>query len=241
VSKLIKCLLKILYQIQGANLPCWNQKFLTYLLWDQLPLVPAPSYPSKAIHPTQSKVLSTKDRDDIRPQTTKHYWCGSSRLKLPLHWKSDKKDLPEIKVIQNYLNPFSSIVRSLATPQRHIITSPDTHRHWRPEADPASVIRSGAISVIFTSQVSWLRYCKRDEVLLTTILWQNSGRQNGLISRIISLISLFSDFYEIMLNKVIFIGFRGAIAPIASSWIRSYWRQIFLGTSHATVSCSAGA
>jgi len=51
-------------------------------------------------------------------------------------------------------------------------------------ADPASKVRRvGAISVIFGSQVSLrVRYCKGDEVYLTTLLWQNNRRQNGLIS-----------------------------------------------------------
>jgi len=44
----------------------------------------------------------------------------------------------------------------------------------------------GAISVTFGSQVSLLvHYCKRDEVYFTTLLWQNNGRQNGLISRML--------------------------------------------------------
>jgi len=38
-----------------------------------------------------------------------------------------KKALHEITAnSQGHLNPFSPIVGSLATPQRHIITSPDT-------------------------------------------------------------------------------------------------------------------
>jgi len=31
---------------------------------------------------------------------------------------------------------------------------------------------------------------------------------------------LFSEFYKIMVNKVTFVAFRGAIAPIAPLWIR---------------------
>ena len=69
----------------------------------------------------------------------------------------------------------------------------------------------GAISIIFGSQVSWrVHYCKRDEVYFTTLLWQNNRRQNGLILQM-----LFSELYKIMVNKVTFVGFRGAIAPVA--------------------------
>jgi len=56
-----------------------------------------------------------------------------------------------------------------------------------------------AISVIFGIQVSLrVHYCKRDEVYFTTLLWQNNGRQNGLISR-----TLFSKLYKIMVKRVI--------------------------------------
>ena len=72
----------------------------------------------------------------------------------------------------------------------------------------------GAISVIFGSQVSWrVHYCKRHEVYFTTLGWQNSGCQNGLLSRM-----LFSGLYKIMVKKVTFIGFSGrgwVMAPIA--------------------------
>jgi len=54
-----------------------------------------------------------------------------------------------------------------------------------------------------------------DEVYSTTLLRQNNGQQNGLISRV-----LFSELYTILVNKVTFVGFRGANAPIASLWIR---------------------
>jgi len=37
------------------------------------------------------------------------------------------------------------------------------------------------VSVIFGSQVSyWLRYCMRDELHFTALLWQNSGRNMAL-------------------------------------------------------------
>ena len=92
-----------------------------------------------------------------------------------------------------------------------------------PGADPASKFR-GAISVIFGTQVSlWVHYCKRDKVNFTTLLWQNNGRQNGLIPRMI-----FSELYKIMTNKVILLGFRGGGAP---SWIRP-WTFVALQTMH---------
>jgi len=31
---------------------------------------------------------------------------------------------------------------------------------------------------------------------------------------------LFSDLYKIMVNKITFVGYRGAIAPIVHPWIR---------------------
>ena len=71
----------------------------------------------------------------------------------------------------------------------------------------------GAISVIFGSQVSSpVHYCKRDEAYFTTLLWQNNWEQNGLKSRM-----LFSEWYKIMVNKVTFLGFRGAIASPGSA------------------------
>jgi len=66
-----------------------------------------------------------------------------------------------------------------------------------------------AISVLFAGQVPQrLRYCKRDNVYFTTLLYQNNGRQNVLISRM-----LFSGFKKIMMNEVAFAGFWGVIAP----------------------------
>ena len=67
----------------------------------------------------------------------------------------------------------------------------------------------GVISEKFGSQVSLrVHYCKKDEVYFTTLLWQNNRCQNGLISRM-----LFSELCKIMVNKVTFVGFKGAIAP----------------------------
>jgi len=68
----------------------------------------------------------------------------------------------------------------------------------------------GAISAIFGNQVLLpFRYCKRDEVYFTALLWQNNGRQSSLTSRM-----LFSESYKIMVNKVNFVGVMGPIAPI---------------------------
>ena len=80
----------------------------------------------------------------------------------------------------------------------------------------------GAISIIFGSQVSLrVHYYKRDEVYFTTLLWQNNGRQNGLISRM-----LFSELCKIMAKRATFVGFRGQISPIAPLWIRSWLNHV---------------
>jgi len=51
--------------------------------------------------------------------------------------------------------------------------------------DPANTFR-GAISVIFGSQVLLrVHCCKTDEVYFTAQLWQNNGRQSGLVSRVL--------------------------------------------------------
>ena len=85
----------------------------------------------------------------------------------------------------------------------------------QPGAESASKVR-GAISATFgsLSQVSsWVRCCKRVEVYIITLLWQNNERQNGVISRM-----LFSDLYKIMVNEVTFVGFRGVSdRPLASA------------------------
>jgi len=47
-----------------------------------------------------------------------------------------------------------------------------------------------------------------DDVYLTTLLWQNNGRQNDLIWRM-----LFFELYKIMVNKTTFVGFRGVRSP----------------------------
>ena len=81
-------------------------------------------------------------------------------------------------------------------------------RDLNPGADPARKFR-GEISVVFGSQVSLrVLYCNRDDVYFTTLLWQNKRRQNGLTSRM-----LFSELHK--MNKVTFVGFKGAITLIA--------------------------
>jgi len=67
--------------------------------------------------------------------------------------------------------------------------------------------------------------CKRDEIYFTTSLWQNSGWQNGLISRM-----LFSELYKIVVNKITFLGFRGRspqLAPLDPSLceVGLMWRR----------------
>jgi len=79
---------------------------------------------------------------------------------------------------------------------------------WQGRIQP---VKLGAISEIFSNQVSLrVHYCKRDEVYFTTLLRANNGRQNCLISQM-----LFSKLYKIMVNKITFVRFREAIAPIA--------------------------
>jgi len=53
----------------------------------------------------------------------------------------------------------------------------------------------------------------RDEVYITTQLWQNNGRQNVLVSRM-----LFSKLYKILVNKVTFVSLRRQSPPWIHSW-----------------------
>ena len=63
--------------------------------------------------------------------------------------------------------------------------------------------------------------CPRDEVYFTTLLWQNNGQQNCLISRI-----RFSELFKIMVKKVAFVGFRGGDRPNRRTrWIRTCCRN----------------
>ena len=74
-------------------------------------------------------------------------------------------------------------------------------------ADPASMVKEG--ERFSNSQVSVrVHYCKRDEVYFTTLLWQNSWGQNGLISGM-----LFSKLLKIMVNKVTFESFWWGYRP----------------------------
>jgi len=67
-----------------------------------------------------------------------------------------------------------------------------------------TVLWAEAISAIFGSRVSLgVQYSKRYEVHVTTLVWKNIGRKNGFVSRM-----LFFELYKIILNKVIFVGFR---------------------------------
>jgi len=89
--------------------------------------VPTPSSPDKTIQPSQSKVLCTKERDDIRPQTKSVRAPVVFGLYCPSSQNLIKKILHELTVnSQGWLNPFSRIVGFSVTRQLHIITSPDT-------------------------------------------------------------------------------------------------------------------
>ena len=71
--------------------------------------------------------------------------------------------------------------------------------------DSANKVR-GAISVKFDRQIALrVHYFKRDEVYFTAL----PGRRNCFMSRM-----LFSELYKIVVNKVIFVSFRGEIAPL---------------------------
>jgi len=97
VSKLIKWLLKSLGQIQCAKkLLClyWHHGLLDILTWGAINLQFIHlSLQPKWIHPTQSKVLWTKERHDTWLQTSKHYCYASSTQNLI------KNSLHEIMVI----------------------------------------------------------------------------------------------------------------------------------------------
>jgi len=111
VSKLTKCLLKNLGQIQCANLPqcySWNKGFFNTLSWRQSCPAAYTFFSRQAITPILQKVLRTKRRDDIRPQTSKHYWSVGSRSIVPLLWKSEEKGLAWNHGRRGYLNLFLS-------------------------------------------------------------------------------------------------------------------------------------
>jgi len=89
-------------------------------------------------------------------------------------------------------------------------------------------VAEGAISIMFGSQASLrVRNRKRDEDYFTTLLWQNNGRRNDLVSQM-----LFSEFYKIVVNKVTCVGFKGAMAPIAplvpSLRVMQQLKQVFV-------------
>ena len=85
----------------------------------------------------------------------------------------------------------------------------------RAGADKASMVWgvdfSNTVACLVTHVSLLCHYCKGDEVYITTLLWQNNGRQNGL-----KLWMLFSELYKFMMNKLLSLVLRGAIAPIAS-------------------------
>jgi len=55
-------------------------------------------FPLQPFHRPQSKVLWTKDRDDIQAQSSKYHWSDSSKFILLIHAKSDERNLHEIAV-----------------------------------------------------------------------------------------------------------------------------------------------
>jgi len=113
-------------------------------------------------------------------------------------------------------------------PQIFGLATPLTESSIQGRIHPASL--GGAISVIFGSQVSLLaHYCKSDEAYFTTLLWQNSGRQNIPISRM-----LFSELFKIMVKKVTFVGFRGGIVP---PWFHKSLIKRSLTYVQASTSC----
>jgi len=78
----------------------------------------------------------------------------------------------------------------------------------------------GEILVIFGSQVSLrVHYCKSDEVYFMTLLWQNNGRQNVPISRMLFselfkiMVKKKSELFKIMVKNFAFVGFRGSDRP----------------------------
>ena len=85
-----------------------------------------------------------------------------------------------------------------------------------PGADPASKIKGGTISVIFSSQVSLRVYFVRGLKYTSQHRCDNKiGRQNGLIWRM-----LFSELYKIVVKKVTFVGFKED-RPNRPHWIRT--------------------
>jgi len=79
-----------------------------------------------------------------------------------------------------------------------------------PRADPATAVGGGDISVILylVDKPYYGFTAVREMKYFTTLLWQNSGRQNGLIPRM-----LFSDIYKIMVDKATFVGLREGDRP----------------------------
>ena len=167
-----------------------------------------------SVHPA---CLLTPVRRDL-------YWICSSDNVVPEPslsvWKKDRfclaffdfqKKSKVFKKIQTFKTDFkkAKLATLTARPQKAFVCIDSNLHAW---ADPASKVR-GAISVIFGGQISYrLCYCKKDEVCFTTLEWQSNGRQYGLVSRM-----LLSELYKIVVNKVTFVGFRGADRPSPGS------------------------
>jgi len=91
-------------------------------------------------------------------------------------WQPLRLKLLRLLYLQNRLAVCVNKLRDLLSLEPNI----SFFRLRESRADPASNAGGGAISVIFVGQVSLgVHCCKRDVVYVTTLLWQNNGRQNG--------------------------------------------------------------
>jgi len=123
--------------------------------------------------------------------------CSINNVKITLHYSVYMRTSGEKVHISDEAERVQSISYS------HI-------RSLSAGEDPARKFSGGgAIPAIFRSQVSLrVHYSKRDEVFFTTLLRQNNGLQDDLISRM-----LFSELYKIMVSKITFAGLKRPIAP----------------------------
>ena len=104
-----------------------------------------------------------------------------------------------------------SLQYEFVTSHCHLLRLHSRLHPWYPQQGrihPVSLRGGGDFSNIWQSSLITGSLHKRDEVYVTTLLWQNNGRQNGLISRL-----LFSELYKIMVKRVTFVGFRGGDPP----------------------------
>ena len=127
----MKCLTKRLGQIQCAKVPqClpWNEDFFNTFTW--VAIVPQSLHlprQAKPLPPSQSKVLWTKERDDIRRQTTKRYGCGCSRFILPLLSKAFAWNHGKYSRITSSFFSYRWFLSNGLTVHHNITWH---HRHW---------------------------------------------------------------------------------------------------------------